>query len=229
MKTSFLLAFVPLSIFPNSALSIYRMARVKRTARKRTGPRGVPRGPLATRHSSEYVAQFTGPGGETSDSQPRVQRETVEERKETEIRSLDQEIKDLEAARKKDRRKIKMLRKKLADSEECKELWRNMLDKVHDQRDAAWERERHLRAYNQELSYALTAADQLANQYRDATYTLYYQLYPPQAEEAQAAEAPGGGDREPEEEYDPFAPWSDNGEGADLYDSDGRDLDDSDV
>ena len=196
------------------------MARTKQTARKRAGPKGVPRGRLAGRRS-EYLAQFTGPQGRATSSQPPVQDtpDAWRERKEVEIRALSQEVRDLDEARKRDRRRIRKLKKKLSDSEECKELWRSMLDKVYDQRDAAWDRERNLRTQNQQLSYALAAADQLADQYRDATYTLYHQLYPPQAPGMRAEEADESGLDE-----DIFDPYYDNGEGADLYDSDCREL-----
>ena len=166
------------------------MARTKQTARKRAGPKGVPRGRLAGRRS-EYLAQFTGPQGRATSSQPPVQDtpDAWRERKEMEIRALSQEVRDLDEARKKDRRRIRKLKKKLSDSEECKELWRSMLDKLHDQQFEDWDRERRLREYIRELERAFTLADQLVDQYRHATYTLYHQLYPPQAQGAEAGEA----------------------------------------
>ena len=188
------------------------MVHLKQTPRKRTGPKGVPCHRLVAKDDAE---------ASTSKTKGLEKGSSLEERQQVEIASLGKEINELDQCRVQDARNMEALKLKLEKSQECQKLYRKMLETVTNQRDAAWLRENDLQWRNEELSHAIQDADEMAMQYRDMAYELFFQLHPPPENEEDESGIEYEGDDKPdemseagEEEEDPkeMEPVNDDGE-----------------
>jgi hypothetical protein len=135
--------------------------RTRRTARKHTGPIGVPSHQLAPRHDNSS----SGSNDPIGDLEAEVSRLQVELRRRTAIWVVDGDrINEL-------RRDVRHLRDQLADRDLA-------LDWVVQSRSLAWDKEQKAQARVAELNLAVDDLQTYCNTVHEEVHVLYSQLHP---------------------------------------------------
>jgi hypothetical protein len=135
--------------------------RTRRTARKHTGPIGVPSHQLAPRHDNSS----SGSNDPIGDLEAEVSRLQVELRRRTAIWVVDGDrINEL-------RRDVRHLRDQLADRDLA-------LDWVVQSRSLAWDKEQKAQARVAELNLAVDDLQTYCNTLHEEVHVLYSQLHP---------------------------------------------------
>jgi hypothetical protein len=135
--------------------------RTRRTARKHTGPIGVPSHQLAPRHENSS----SGSNDPIGDLEAKVSRLQAELRRRTAIWVVDGDrINEL-------RRDVRHLRDQLADRDLA-------LDWVVQSRSLAWDKEQKAQARVAELNLAIEELQTYYNTLHEEVHVLYSQLHP---------------------------------------------------
>ena len=135
--------------------------RTRRTARKHTGPIGVPSHQLAPRHDNSS----SGSNDPIGDLEAEVSRLQAELRRRTAIWVVDGDrINEL-------RRDVRHLRDQLADRDLA-------LDWVVQSRSLAWDKEQKAQARVAELNLAVEDLQTYCNTLHEEVHVLYSQLHP---------------------------------------------------
>jgi uncharacterized coiled-coil protein SlyX len=144
----------------------------RRTARKHTGPIGVPSHQLAPRHDNSS----SGSNDPIGDLEAEVSRLQAELRRRTAIWVVDGDrINEL-------RRDIRHLRDHLAD-------WDLALDWVVQSRSLAWDKEQKAQARVAELNLAVDELQTYCNTLHEEVHVLYSQLHPSEPANPDESEA----------------------------------------
>jgi uncharacterized coiled-coil protein SlyX len=147
-------------------------SRTRRTARKHTGPIGVPSHQLAPRHDNSR----SGSNDPIGDLEAEVSRLQAELRRRTAIWVVDGDrINEL-------RRDVRHLRDQLADRDLA-------LDWVVQSRSLAWDKEQKAQARVAELNLAVEELQTYCNTLHEEVHVLYSQLHPSEPTNPDESEA----------------------------------------
>jgi glutamine synthetase type III len=167
------------------------MARTRKTARKSTGPFGVPRHQLAPRHEGSS----SGSNNPIGDLEARVEQLHTELRHRNQVWAQDgQRIAELSAD-------VRRLQDELSE-------WDLAVDWAVNSRSVAWDREAKARARMTELSATLDSLQVCCNTLHEEVHVLYARLHPnvPFDAAAMGAGPSGTANEGLDEELDLFTP-----------------------